>query len=358
VAVRTIGVASAGRPVSGLAGASRAVTPPPSLVGGGEPRDQVAEIQRKRLLEAVVREVDERGYAAATVAHITARARVSRRTFYELFADREACLAAAFLQTVALLDGELGAAGLAGRPWRERIRGGLEVILGCLDRAPALARVCVVHTMQAGPLVLEHRQAVLARLIATVEEDRPAGSHAAGCSGLTAEGVVGAVLAIVHARLARRDRARLLGLTSELTAMIVLPYLGGAAARRERQRAAPTPSQADAGQLGALAGVDPLAGVAIRFTYRTMRILQGARHCPGASNRQLAALAGVQDQGQVSKLLARLQRLELLTNRGSGHAKGEPNAWVLTAKGEQVVQSIAGREAIDTFITPPGRARR
>jgi hypothetical protein len=39
--------------------------------------------------------------------------------------------------------------------------------------------------------------------------------------------------------------------------------------------------------------------------------------------------------------LRRLEGLGLLENTGEGaHAKGEPNAWALTAKGERVAQSI------------------
>ena len=46
------------------------------------------------------------------------------------------------------------------------------------------------------------------------------------------------------------------------------------------------------------------------------------------------------DPGQISKLLRRLERLGLLVNTGAGHAKGEPNAWALTDKGQQVTHSI------------------
>jgi hypothetical protein len=85
---------------------------------------------------------------------------------------------------------------------------------------------------------------------------------------------------------------------------------------------------------------DPLAGVPMRMTYRTARVLEGVAEHPGASNRQLSDYAGIADQGQVSKLLTRLERLELLTNSSAGHAKGEPNAWQLTAKGQRVVRGI------------------
>ena len=78
----------------------------------------------------------------------------------------------------------------------------------------------------------------------------------------------------------------------------------------------------------------------MRLTYRTARILEGIAEHPGSSNREAAQRAGIADAGQVSKLLARLERLGLLANRGSGRVKGEPNAWSLTAKGETIARSI------------------
>jgi chromosome segregation and condensation protein ScpB len=61
---------------------------------------------------------------------------------------------------------------------------------------------------------------------------------------------------------------------------------------------------------------------------------------PGSSNRKIAQDAGVADQGQISKLLLRLQNLGLIENSGAGPARGEPNAWQLTAKGREIQQSI------------------
>ena len=93
------------------------------------PREQVAEIQRARLLSAAVGVIEECGYAGTTVGHITDRARVSRRTFYELFADREECLGAVLDDALRVVEGELAAAGLEGLGWRERVRVGLWTIL-------------------------------------------------------------------------------------------------------------------------------------------------------------------------------------------------------------------------------------
>ncbi len=78
----------------------------------------------------------------------------------------------------------------------------------------------------------------------------------------------------------------------------------------------------------------------MRLTYRTTKVLEGVGAHPSASNRKIADYAGIADQGQVSKLLTRLERLGLLQNTGSRHTKGEPNAWQLTAKGQLVTENL------------------
>ncbi len=116
------------------------------------------------MLAAAVKAVDELGYANATVTTITNRARVSRRTFYELFSSREDCLTAVLEDVAGAVEGEVAAAGLEGLSWRERVRGGLWVILSFLDREPALARVCVVQALRGGPRLLGRREELLAGL--------------------------------------------------------------------------------------------------------------------------------------------------------------------------------------------------
>jgi AcrR family transcriptional regulator len=312
-----------------------------------QPREQVAEIQRSRLLAGAVGAIDEHGYAHTTVGQITTRARVSRRTFYELFADREACLAALFEDVVGMIEGELAAAGLGGLPWRERVSGGLWAILSFFDREPALARVCVIQVLRGGPGVLERRDEVLERLAVVLDEGRGESARGTQCTALTAEGLVGAAFGIVYARLLRGERAPLTGLFGELMGMIVLPYLGPAAARREQARPAPCPmpvASVERAPVEPRGQRDPLAGTRMRLTYRTARVLQCIASQPDASNRVVAEHAGIADPGQISKLLRRLERLGLVANTGGGHLSGEPNAWRLTERGRQV----AGRLSIDT----------
>jgi AcrR family transcriptional regulator len=307
------------------------------------PRGQVSEIQRSRLIAAAVRAVEDLGYADTTVAQITSRARVSRRTFYELFANREECLAEVLEDAVGLIEGELAVAGFEGLVWRERVRLGLWVILSFFDREPVLARVCIVQALQGGGAVLGRREEILVRLVRVVDGGRFESTRARDLTPLTAEGVVGGVLAILYARVVKREQASLRALLGELMGMILLPYVGSAAARRELVRPAPAPvTGAQWRSVRSSRGEsDPLDGVRMRLTYRTARVLEGVGEYPGASNREVATYAGISDQGQVSKLLARLKGLGLLVNRCEGHLKGEPNAWELTARGKLVTQGIS-----------------
>lgn len=90
----------------------------------------------------------------------------------------------------------------------------------------------------------------------------------------------------------------------------------------------------------------------MRLTYRTIRVLLAVAEQPGVSNRQVGDSAGIADQGQISKLLGRLQRLELISNTGLGPGTGAPNAWSLTGKGHQFADSI--RVHMQHTTIPPG----
>ena len=334
--------------------------------GGG--RGGVAEIQRARMITALVEVVGERGVGGVTVAHVVARSGVSRRTFYELFEDREDCFLAAFDQAVEGGARRMVPAFQGEGQWRERLRAGLAALLEYLDDEPGMGALCIVDALGAGPVALERRAQVVGALIDAVHEGRREARGATKPTRLTAEGVVGAVLAVLHARLAageaRANGARVAGarpggaeevgaragsarggggqpmvaLLGPLMGMIVLPYLGQAAAAREASRPGPRRRRV------APPSGDPLRELDMRLTYRTVRVLLAigelVAHGSGPSNRRVAEAADVTDQGQISKLLARLEHLGLIANTGAGPARGEPNVWRLTQKGAEIERTI------------------
>src|SRR3954468_5725512 len=93
--------------------------------------------QRARLLDAMIDVVAEKGYAAATVADAVRAARVSRGTFYALFASKEACFIEAYRRNVEVLEARIEAAvHEQDGDWRARLRAGLRAYL---ERLPGPA---------------------------------------------------------------------------------------------------------------------------------------------------------------------------------------------------------------------------
>lgn len=302
------------------------------------------------MLTAMVQEVSERGAANVSVGNVVGRSGVSRRTFYEIFEDREDCFLAAFDEALEHASSVVVLAYGTGGAWLGRVRAGLAALLGFLDSDRAAARLLIVESLAAGPKALKRRQRVIAGLVSVVERGRTEGKANLDPPALTAEAIVGGLLSVLHARVAGGDSEAsetgfrgeiaddsLLELAGSLMGMIVLPYMGPVAARKEIERPAPQPSAA-----GPVLRSDPLQELPMRFTYRTMRVLVSVAEHPGSSNRTIGESAGIGDQGQASKLLARLHKLGLIENRGGDPARGEPKAWVLTVTGQQVHDSIVG----------------
>jgi AcrR family transcriptional regulator len=287
------------------------------------------------MLAAAVEAVEEVGYARMTVAQVISRAKVSRKTFYDVFVDREDCFLAAFDQAVAQARALVGEASAHETGWREGVRAGLARVLMFLDEEPGLARLCVVEALGAGARVLERRAQVLEELIKVVDAGRSVSNATREPPEVTAEGVVGAVFAVIHTRLLEGGKGPLTDLLGPLMSMIVLPYLGARAANRELSKPALRPRRRGRQAVRARSK-DPLEGLDMRLTYRTVRVLTVIAEHPGASNREIAEGSGIADQGQISKLLTRLARLELVENKGGGQERGASNAWHLTERGAQV----------------------
>lgn len=298
----------------------------------GLPRSQVAELQRARLIAALIEVVEEDGYALLTVSKVIGRSRVSRKTFYDLFSCREDGFLAAFEQVVGGMRLLAVEAYARESSWREGIRAGLQSVLMFMDEEPGLARFCVLEPLAAGPRVLARRAEMLGELAQAVEQGRVAGAGALDPQPLTAEVIIGGLLAVLHSRLLADGQAPLADLLGPLMSAITLPYLGAGAARRELTKPCKKTS-AQNGRSAPERDSDPVKGLGIRLTYRTVRVLMAIAENPACSNREVAQSAGISDEGQISKLLHRLARLDLIENFGPGHAEGAANAWHLTPRG-------------------------
>jgi AcrR family transcriptional regulator/DNA-binding MarR family transcriptional regulator len=281
------------------------------------------------------------GYAGLTIAEVLTRAKISRKTFYEVFDDLEDLFLATFEHAVAHARAPVRAAYRAEPDWRRAMRAGLLGLLTLMEQQHGVARVCVVDTLIAGPRVLEFRVQLVRELAGAIDGGRAVANARHDPHPLTGEAIAGGIAAVLHSHLLREDPAPLTDLHGALMSMMVMPYLGRAAAHKELQTT--TGATPDGRSVLTERALDPLAGLKMRITYRTVRVLNAIAKTPGATNTKIADAAEILDQGQISKLLSRLARLELIENaRPERSGRGE-NAWRLTERGARVQRTTSGQ---------------
>jgi AcrR family transcriptional regulator len=134
-------------------------------------REEVSASQRNRILMAMLEEVADRGYAATSVAHVTAKAGVSRKSFYEQFTDKQDCYYAAFdLAT------EFHQAGLARAARHldateepiEVFRSNLRTFLNTVASSPGASRTLLVEVFAVGPEAVRRKIGRYRAFMATI----------------------------------------------------------------------------------------------------------------------------------------------------------------------------------------------
>jgi AcrR family transcriptional regulator len=313
-----------------------------------EPRGSVEDDERTRIFRGMAAAICAQGGGTGgggwgesiSIADVAARAEVSPRRLRRQFPDVEACFLGAFEWCSERAGAAMEHAYAGEHGWVEGLRSALATGLELIEQEPDLARLWIVYALGAGPRVLRSRAAAIATLAEYVDRGRLESRVRAEPPAITAEGVVGALLAVLQTRLLASEPESPTALRGELMGLILLPYLGSAAARRELVRPTGRSSLGRRSQ-APHSGRAVMDGMGPRLTYRTARVLAAIAERPGSSNREIANRAEVVDQGQISKLLSRLEAQGLIANIGGGGLRGAPNAWELTLRGEQAQQTIA-----------------
>lgn len=212
-------------------GARGAVTParPAQLPSGrhGLPRRFVTRNQRERILDAVTRVVAREGYSHATVGDVVREARLSRRTFYQHFEDKEACFLAAYDAALARVAEVVREACRGPDDWVGRVEAALDAFVRMMVDEPELARLCLVEVVVVGPIALKRRQRAV-RMFADAVRDyggRRAPDEVA-VPPLAAELVIGGLSEIVRARLLQGRVDSLFEEFSEMMYCVLVPYCG------------------------------------------------------------------------------------------------------------------------------------
>ncbi len=312
-------------------------------------RDSVVGVRRARVMRAIAEVVAEEGWAGASVEMVIERARVSRKTLYEVFPGglREG-LAAALDDTAERVN-RLALEELETEDsWRDGVRGALAALLVFFDSQPALARLCFVETLAGDREVVEGRAHALRafqQLVVTrIERD------AGAVPPSVAESALVSVIGVLYNRLIAPDSERLIGLLGELMGTItrmsaateraVKEEIGRSeqlarVIQEESPASRPTVSETDSQALH-----EPPGELTAQRTRTCLLYL--AEHAD-ASNREIGEAAGVPHKSQTSKLLSQLRQGNLITVHRDG--PGAQNKWRLAPRGKQLAEQLTNEQA-------------
>jgi AcrR family transcriptional regulator len=293
---------------------------------------------------------------------VVRRAGVTDSEFHTLFATFEECYEAAYEEGVERLSGAVATAAGGEDGWLERVRSGLVALLGFFDDHPSWARLLVRDAPVAASMSLERRQRLQEVLARLLEHRGPANASTGSPSvmpALTGELVVGGVFSVIRSSMLANEGEKLVELAPSLMAFIVASYLGQAAARAELEGSPYGRNNVPVAQPGMSRrrAISRAGELPIRATHRTTLVLRAIAQTPYLNNREVAQAAGLVDEGQASKLLARLESRGVIENVGVGAARGEPNAWLLTASGRRAVELLDEHVVAGTARPRNTRAR-
>jgi AcrR family transcriptional regulator len=283
--------------------------------------------QRDRLVAAMGELTAEVGAPTVGVHHVCQRAGISRRTFYEVYVDRDACFMDALGEAQNRLVAHVAAAvAQAGPDWEDRVVTATRTLVTALCADRVLGHLCVVAPLAGGQDALALRSAgmdEIAKLLGPPPQvDVPA--------DLVLAAALGGVWELLRHFLTD-DAAEDQVTTAAINALLA-PFVG----RRRAAIRAQAPGDAVTFVTRWTPSVAESDSASVMLTELTRQTLQYLAEHPDATNIEVARAVDVRHESQMSRHLGRLASAGIVVRRKEGRA----NAWRLTVRGEEVAHSL------------------
>jgi AcrR family transcriptional regulator len=162
--------------------------------------------QRARICGAMIEAVAEQGYAAVSVVGLCRLAGVSKRAYYELFANKEACFLATYDGTVACARTRIVRAQRGAGDWEEGLRAAIEALVRAIEERPKAARVACLEALSAGPAASARCARASLELERIIAWSFARAAHGGRRPPLIARGVACGVERVVQLSLLERKR--------------------------------------------------------------------------------------------------------------------------------------------------------
>jgi AcrR family transcriptional regulator len=196
--------------------------------------EAVAEHQRERVVVGVAMILAERGYGGLTVENVITAARISRTTFYDLFANKQEAVLFAQETVFKRFFIAIRRACEEEDEWPRKVGAAIETTLAFAEALPAQAQLLAAQFLSGDPILAARARSSHDRLASLLRGGR---HHPEGASlpGVTERALVGAIATILVRHLVKEE-TRPAALRDQLIQFTLIPYIG----RPEAERAVAT----------------------------------------------------------------------------------------------------------------------
>jgi AcrR family transcriptional regulator len=159
-------------------------------------------ITRDRLMRGMGESLMEKGFAGTVVADIVKRARVSRRTFYEEFADRGECFIALCDRATDVARVVINQAAAPELSWEEQAKQAVDAYFAFMTVEPLLTRAMLFEVWALGDRgIASHREThhkFTEQLLELADRARKTDDSIRDISYASAAAVVGAIYQLIQ----------------------------------------------------------------------------------------------------------------------------------------------------------------
>ncbi len=180
----------------------------------------------------MIEAVAEHGYGDTTIAHITGAAKISRRTFYESFDNKEDCFRAAYEVTLGYLQETMLTAAAAEDRWAQRIRAGLDALLQTFAAHPDMATFFLIAPAGVGDEIADRHHLAMRDLVAALIAGPPDPPDTGEPSEIRAEALAGGLSRLIGRKASEGEAEALPELLPGLTELVLRPFVGSEEAVR------------------------------------------------------------------------------------------------------------------------------
>lgn len=199
-------------------------------------KEELAALQREKILAAATQVFAKRGYQPTTVENIVNAAHIGVGGFYAHFSGKDDCLLQAYARIVDEERERLAAAVPDDASWPQRLCAGLDELLRSIAAQPAKARVALVEIQTGGEEALRLHGETLDEIVALMRPGRALGGADPEPPATFEEATVSGLVWLLQQRVVRGELDDLGDLLGEMAEMILDPFFGPGRTRAEIEK--------------------------------------------------------------------------------------------------------------------------